>query len=361
MQQPSTEGTAGTDLYLERYDHFPEPLLDVPATELWQHLRGSAVFQIPGRRPEPLFVSVLLHGNEDTGWRAMQAVLRRARTVQLPRSLLLFVGNIKAARANVRTLPDQQDFNRMWPGKSLPDTPLSDLLRKVYEFVRQRTPFASIDIHNNSGHNPHYACVSRLGDAHLHLARLFSRTVVYFERPAGVQSAALARICPAVAIECGRAGESAGVTHATEFIASTLALQRFPKHRVPDGDLDLLRTMAIVKVPPAASFSADGSAADFQFRSDLDHLNFSELEAGTLLATLGNDLRHRLEVLPADPDTGPDHFLRYAAGELRLSRRAIPAMLSLDERAVRLDCLGYLMRRIGRDGQPLASEGARSW
>ena len=238
---------------------------------------------------------------------------------------------------------------------------MSGLLGEVCEFVRQQSPFASIDIHNNSGHNPHYACVSRLGDAHLHLASLFSRTGVYFERPAGVQSAALATICPAVAIECGRAGESAGVAHAAEFIASAFALQHFPEHGAPEDELDLLRTMAIVKVPPAASFSADGSAADFQFRSDLEHLNFTELEAGTVLATLGNGGTRRLEVLPADPDSGPDQYLRHAAGELRLSRRAIPAMLSLDERAVRRDCLGYLMRRIGRDGQPLACGGTSSW
>jgi hypothetical protein len=36
------------------------------------------------------------------------------------------------------------------------------------------------------------------------LARLFSRPVVYFERPVGVQSAALAKICPAVTRPCCR-------------------------------------------------------------------------------------------------------------------------------------------------------------
>jgi hypothetical protein len=40
---------------------------------------------------------------------------------------------------------------------------------------------------------------------------LFSRTVVYFQQPFGVQSAALATICPAVAVECGRvAGRNPG-------------------------------------------------------------------------------------------------------------------------------------------------------
>ena len=166
--------------------------------------RRSFIF--PDGSARPLFVSVLLHGNEDSGWRAIQSVMRQHRGTPLPRPMLLFVGNVAAARAGVRTLPDQEDCNRAWPGTPNPETPLARLLANVVEIVRREQPFASIDIHNNTGRNPHYACVNSFDEAHLHLARLFSRTVVYFEEPVGVQSAALAPICPAVTVECGRAG-----------------------------------------------------------------------------------------------------------------------------------------------------------
>src|SRR6516165_7555157 len=88
-------------LRLECFDDFPDVLMDVPAADLWRHLRGPSLFRLPGRQTEPLFVSVLLHGNEDTGWRAIQAVLRQHRATILPRPLLLFVGNIEAAKTNV--------------------------------------------------------------------------------------------------------------------------------------------------------------------------------------------------------------------------------------------------------------------
>ena len=114
---------------LDDIDHFPDMLLDVPATELWRHLRGPSLFRIPGRQAPPLFVSVLLHGNEDTGWRAVQAVLRQHRDATLHRPLLLFVGNIEAARARVRTLPHQDDYNRAWPGTLRPDTFTARMLR----------------------------------------------------------------------------------------------------------------------------------------------------------------------------------------------------------------------------------------
>jgi hypothetical protein len=341
-------------LQLDRFDHFPDALLDLPASELWRHLRGPSLFHLGGRQAQPLFVTVLLHGNEDSGWRAIQSVLRQHRGAPLPRAMLLYVGNIAAAKAKVRTRPEQEDHNRAWPGTPNPDTPLARLLADLVETVRRETPFASIDIHNNTGTNPHYGCVNRLEEQHLHLARLFSRTVVFFDRPVGVQSAALAPICPAVTVECGRIGDAASVAHAAEFVEAALAMQHFPDHRLPDSDLDLMRTHAIIRVPADASFSFDGTDADFRLRTDLDRLNFSELEPGVLFGSLGGSGRRRFDIVAAADEGAVDGYFDYSRGQIRLSQRAIPAMLTLDPNAVRLDCLGYLMHRIGRDGRRVA-------
>lgn len=340
-------------LTLSHYTTFPKSLLDIPSLQLWRELKGPSLFRIEGRNEQPLFVSVLLHGNEDTGWQAIQSVLRDAGVRGLPRTMLLFVGNIEAAKADVRTLPLQTDYNRAWPGTPHANTPEADLMRQVTEFVRKARPFASLDIHNNTGHNPHYACVNELADPYLHLARLFSRTVVYFKAPLGVQSQAMADICPAVTVECGRVGGLAGVAHAAEFVHAALALAHFPDHAVPEHDLDLLQTRAIVKVPPAATFSFDGSPADFEFRADLDHLNFSELEPGTVIGRLGEGRAHRLAVSAGGDFPLSSHYFDYDDGEIRLNRSTVPAMLTLDPNAIRLDCLGYLMHRIGRDGAVL--------
>ena len=341
------------DIPLAHFDHFPKSLLTTSARDLVHHLSGPSLFHIEGRAREPLFVSVMLHGNEDTGWQAMQRVMAQHEATGLPRSLLLFVGNVRAAAANVRSLPDQADYNRTWPGTPLASTPEARLMRRVVEEVRKRSPFASIDIHNNTGHNPHYACLNRLDEPFLHLARLFSRTVVYFKRPEGVQSAALAEICPAVTIECGRPSGLSGAEHAAEFVSSALALSHFPSHPVAEGDLDLLQTFAIVKVPATASFSYFGEAADFRFRGDLDRLNFSELEPGEHFGDLGDGSGLRLDVQPGGDHNIDSGYFTYEDRSIVLARRAIPAMLTLDPNAVRLDCLGYLMHRIGRDGARL--------
>lgn len=339
-------------LRLNHVNGFPEVLLNAPSTDLWRHLPGPTLFHVPGKRGSPLFVSVLLHGNESTGWAAIQSVLRRYHA-NLPRELLLFVGNVEAAKHNVRTLSKQHDYNRSWPGILDDVRPEVQLMREVVDAVRVEQPVASIDIHNNTGHNPHYACVNRLDDHYLQLARLFSRTVVYFERPLGVQSAALSEICPAVTVECGLAGGPEGVAHAADFVQAALAVDHLPDRPVPSGDLDLMQTHAIIKVPSGATVSFDGNDADFQFRSDLDRLNFSELEPGTLFGRLGPRRLHRLINEPGGPHASFSQYFTYDGGEIRLSQRAIPAMLTRDSQAIRLDCLGYLMHRIARDGSRL--------
>jgi hypothetical protein len=81
----------------------------------------------------------------------------------------------------------------------------------------RRGVFASIDVHNNTGLNPHYACVNRLDKEFLWLASLFGRLVIYFTHPKGTQTAAFAPFCPAVTLECGKPEHPYGVEHAFEY------------------------------------------------------------------------------------------------------------------------------------------------
>ena len=347
-------GGAGVSLpELIVLDHFPDHLLEVEAAHLWQHLAGPTLFKVAGRQPHPLFVTVLLHGNEITGWQAVQEVMRSYQGKVLPRSLLLFVGNVEEAKANVRTLPLQLDYNRAWPGTRFPDAPEASLMQRVVDVVKEATPFASIDVHNNTGHNPLYGCVNKLDDEDLHLARLFSRTIVFFERPRGVQSIALSQICPAVTIECGQVGTVGVIEKAASFIKSALQLTTFPEHPLPDQDIELIKTSAIVKVPVEAQFSFDGSEADFCFRADLEQLNFSPLAPGTVWGRLSDGCEHRLDVSVDEDSDGDKTYFDYHNGEIRLRHEVIPAMITHNQDAVRSDCLCYLMRPIDRHGREL--------
>ena len=62
-------------LALTRLDQLPPGCLTVRAVDLWRIAPGPTLIHLAGRRAEPLFVSILLHGNEDVGLHAVQWLL----------------------------------------------------------------------------------------------------------------------------------------------------------------------------------------------------------------------------------------------------------------------------------------------
>jgi len=327
------------------HDTFPEQLLHVHARDLHRHLSGPTLIHLPGRRLRPLFVSVLLHGNEDCGLVAVQQVLRRYGEQSLPRALSILIGNVAAARHGLRRLDEQPDFNRVWPGNvEHGGTPEQQAMYEVYRQMAEREVFASIDIHNNTGLNPHYAVVNRLDAGVLHLARLFSRTVVWFKGLPGSQTNSFTPRCPSVTVECGKPGVAANERHAADFLDASLHLDHFPAHPPSHADLDVYHTIATVRVAPTAAFAFGDAQAEVDFEPRLDHLNFCQLAAGTVFGRAR--LPRPLEVRDEAGRDVSDDFFSCQDGTLRLRRGATPAMLSLDARVVRQDCLCYLMDRL---------------
>ena len=323
-------------------DELPAGLLQRESHELHEVLTGPTLIHLPGRRQPPLMVTVLLHGNESTGWLAVRTLLQRYQQRGLPRSLSLLIGNVAAARYRQRHLDGQPDYNRVWSGNGTPEHAMA---RQVVEQMRARGFFASVDVHNNTGFNPHYACVNRLGHGHMHLATLFSRTVVYFRKPDTVQSLAMAELGPAVTLECGQPDQQHGTEHALEYLDACVHLAELPAHPVSEHDVDLFHTVAVIKVPDSTSFGFEPGVSEFWFATDLDQLNFRELPAGTVLGWARDDVTGHLE---AWDEAGREVGARYFAlrnGEILTVTPVMPSMLTLDERVIRQDCLGYLMER----------------
>ena len=327
-------------------DKIPDGLLDLEAKDLHTALPGPTLIHLEGRRPEPLFISVLLHGNEDTGWLAVRELLRRYDSKALPRSLSIFIGNVKAARFYERFMDGQPDFNRIWAdneqNKGLPERAMA---RQVVATMKARKVFASIDIHNNTGLNPHYACVRILDHSHLHLARLFGRTVVYFLTPHEVQTEPFSKLCPSVTVECGQPGQPHGVEHAREFIDAVLHLSEFPSHAVAERDIDLFHTVAVAKVPDSVSISFGDSDSDIRFLEDLDYLNFRELPVGTTLGWIKPGNNSGLNVYNEKGKNVTGDYFVVEDDELRTIKPVMPSMLTVSTTAIRKDCLCYLMER----------------
>jgi succinylglutamate desuccinylase len=333
---------------LNELEEMPLSLLETAASGLHEVLGGPTLFHLQGRREPALFVSVLMHGNETSGWDAIRRVLRGfvdADGFDLPRSLSLFVGNTAAARTGVRHLPDQPDYNRVWPGCDTHGTREHDLMRAVMDRMADREIFASVDVHNNTGLNPHYACVNVLEHQSLHLASLFGRTVVYFVRPRGVASMAMAALGPSVTLECGKVGQAHGVDHATDYLDACLHLSEIPNHPVPPHDIELYHTVAVVRVPEKHDFAFGDAASPINFVRHLDTMNFRDLPVGSLFAECNSGLGQPLDVRDEQDRQVADRFFALRQGRLVTRVPVMPSMLTCDPLVIRQDCLCYLMER----------------
>lgn len=338
-------GGRGVSL-LHHLDRLPPAFARTPARRLHELLPGPTLVHLPGERPAALFVSILQHGNEVTGLEAVQQLLRDHGERPLPRAMSLFIANVEAASAGRRRLEHQPDYNRCWPGTEHPESPETAMMRQVVDEMRRRPLFASVDIHNTTGDNPHHAAVNTLDHAALDLARRFARTVVYFTRPRGAQARAFAELCPAVILECGRVGNADGRARASEFLEYCLDLESVPDAPPRAADIDLFESVALVHVPQAVRFRfGPGAHAELMLDAELDRFNFHELPAGT---SFGHVRGAGCPVRAVAPDgaEATDRFFRVEDGQLRLRRPVMPSLLTRDPRIVRQDCLCHLLERI---------------
>lgn len=60
-------------------DKIPEGLLDARPNELVELLGGPTLIHLQGQIESPLFVVVLQHGNEVTGFKAVQQILKNTK------------------------------------------------------------------------------------------------------------------------------------------------------------------------------------------------------------------------------------------------------------------------------------------
>lgn len=328
---------------LHETSNLPEGLLEAQATELFALLGQPTLIHLEGENKRPLFISTLLHGNETTGFYAIQALLKRYRNKTLPRSLSIFIGNIEAAAVEQRRLDNQPDYNRIWPGTHHSASAVTDMVKNVTSIMRKRKPFASVDIHNNTGYNPHYSCVNILNPHCLQLAGMFGDTIVYFTSPKGVQSSAFSDFCPAIVLECGQSGQADGITHSLNFLQAVLELEKLPADQ--PGHIRLYHTVARVTIPEIFSFGTERNT-DIHLNQELESRNFHEITSGTVFAQRNPATQAQLTVTNESDEDVTAEFIETENDRILFKKDVTLSMYTTNETAVRQDCLCYLMERI---------------
>jgi hypothetical protein len=323
----------------------PDGLLDLDATALHQHLGGPTLVHVPGRRLPALFVSVLLHGNETSGWDGLRRFLRE--NPRPDRALTVFIGNTAAAAQGVRALPGQPDYNRIWGGAEEGGVALPAALQTA---IAGQPFFASVDLHNNTGHNPYYAVVTDLSPANLGLAQLFSDKAVYVEEPDTVLTRVFDGRCPAVALEVGPVGDPRCADRVVDLLGRTLLLDAIAD--AEPGDLSLFRTRVRVHIREDVLFAFEGElpdggeGVDLTLTGGVEAVNFHELAAGSVFGTSRRCVNRVLEVLDVNHADVTEAYFARDGQKILLTQPVVPAMYTTDAYVIRQDCLCYFMERL---------------
>jgi hypothetical protein len=341
------------DLF-RRFDGYDDlkPLLEGSAEEVLLRLGVPALIRIPGvtesaeRRPAR-FVSCLLHGNEDSGYRAVLHLLRRGE--RWPFDLWVLIGNVRAASEHGwfahRYLDDQEDFNRVW-GRSEPTTKMRQCADEILELLLPVNLEAAIDLHNTTGDNPPHAILPTSSRRALHLAATCADTVLRWSLLAYTLMEALTPHCPAVAVECGAPGRSEGVAFADDVLVRFLAARDFGEGAAEPRRLYEMRHRVIVRHEVAFAFGGPLGELDLVLQPGLDGHNFGMLLAGTVIGKVRP--RAAVPVLVTDMeghDVTEKYFRVRPGGTLVVQEDITPVMMTNTVQQTRRDCLFYIARR----------------
>lgn len=90
----------------------------------------------------------------------------------------------------------------------------------------------------------------------------------------------------------------------------------------------------------------EGGCEDVIFRADLDHLNFSEVETGEVIAFLKEGITNPIIVTNDALEVVTDNFFEIKGDKLIAKKMLIPSMATLDKVIIETDCLFYLMEDV---------------
>ena len=327
-------------------NELPDAFLDISYRDIKKIFEKPTLVHLKGSKGPALFISILLHGNEFSGLEIMQEIFKKYRDTQgytLPRSIWLFVGNVEAASQGLRRLDNELDFNRAWPGTKDPDAPTAKLIDEVMKRITEDELFAAIDLHNNTGKNPPYGCISVVNEKNKYLSSFFNHIAMVFHTPKGVSTMAFDDICPATTLECSTPGNRLGIDRAVALIDDLMHMDHFPEKPLPTHDLQLVQNNAVLKIAENVNFGFENEEENFELTlvENFDRHNFTRLETSEVFAHTTHD--KPLIATAADGTDVTEELISNNNGVISLKKPLMPAMITLDKRIIVQDCLCYLL------------------
>lgn len=291
-------------------------------------------------------ITTLLHGNEPSGLHAVHAWLRSGET---PATDLYFcIASVQAAQHPpgffYRMLPEHRDLNRCFrpPYKDAEGVLAANILRRLCAVQ----PEAVLDIHNTSGSGPSFAVVTSSDPRHTALASIFTRHLIITDLKLGAIMEFEEGDFPITTIECGGCHDPQAHQLAIEGVRQFAHKQDLFDSSSINAELVLYKHPLRVEMIEGSEIAyADHPLdnVDVTLHSDVEHFNFGETPAHSVLGWLGP---RGLNCLTARDSMGSEHIEHYF--EVRdnqlTSRQPLRLfMVTKNPDIAKSDCLFYLV------------------
>ena len=344
----SAAGGAGRSRRIEIRDAPRGAALAASVEDFLAWLGGPTLLRVAGRdRSRTRALATLLHGNEPSGLRALHTFLRDER---IPATdVVCFVGAVEAACAAPgfahRMLPGRRDLNRCFREPFAGAE--GEVAHEALRLLREASPDALVDLHNNTGHNPVYGVGTVADAASLNLTALFGERFVVTDLRLGALVEATANDFPSVTIECGRAGDPAADAAALRGLEAYLGLGALETRRVAAQRMAVLCDPVRVSVRAGVRLAfgtAPAEGVDLTLSADIDRHNFSPVMPGAPVGWVAAGVDWPLEARGADgAEISHDLFVAHD-GRLETRRGMIPIMMTTDAAVALADCLFYVVQ-----------------
>ena len=318
---------------LQVFREIPDFLPSCESTELVDSLGAPTLIDLRQCDEPPLFISSLLHGNETSSWVALRSLMAEWLRKDSVPSCMVFIGNVFAAKHKQRCLREQPDYNRIWEGGETRECKLAE---QVVNEIRKAEPWLVVDIHNNSGPNPHYSVITDTKRHTLSIASLFSRLAIYARHPKGILTRRTSEICPSITIEVGVPSNPMSAVRARQYVDRLTKLHALPDRKITD--LKVYRSRARVTIDETDG-NADPDLANLD--AALDHLSFDSIPHGYQFYR-----RHSADLLRAWDESGDDvsdDYFEFVDEYQVLKKDVVLSMYTRDPFIARQDCLCYFL------------------
>ena len=307
-----------------------------------KHLEGPTLIDVPGTdHSRYRAIVTLLHGNEPSGLKAVDQLLRH--NIIPATDLTIIIASVNAALhppvLSHRFLPWEADMNRCFDPPCITDQ--NRLAEAIITELDTRKPEAVVDTHNTSAHSEPFAVCLADTESIRQLTGIFADNLVVMDQTLGTLLERGNMDNPWLTVEFGGIMDPRADTLAFETLVSFITSQElFEQPSKPMQTLYHPLRLEIVEDARIHYSSSVIHNSHITMFNTIDQLNFQRIEAGTPLGWLSPDGLEWFRIRGGNKEKVENYFCNNN-GFLTTRKPFTLFMSTTDPYIAQKDCLLY--------------------